>query len=163
MPAFWLLGYTYIRQRHKYVMTTPVISQQPSSRTHSFTNPSTHLFTIHSSILTRSRVEQSKRETERDREKEIERDSETNNQHTIIFSNRARISFSEVIFEDNSSSWEVVEEVEEGVDQSVEPCFAWAKWGRSFLLPGIRILANLSSCTETDNKTSHVDNMCSLI
>ena len=69
-------------------------------------------------------------------------------QQTIIFSNRAKISFSEVIFDDMSSNGcEVDVEVdEEEIDQSLELCFGCDKGGRSFLVPGIRILANLSSC-----------------
>lgn len=59
---------------------------------------------------------------------------------TIIFSKRARISFSDVILEESSSN-------SEGVDQSPEEeCLAmWESCGRSFLLPGIRILENLSN------------------
>ncbi len=59
---------------------------------------------------------------------------------TIIFSKRARISFSDVIFEESSSN-------SEEVDQSPEEeCLdMWERGGRSFLLPGIRILENLSS------------------
>lgn len=59
---------------------------------------------------------------------------------TIIFSKRARISFSDVILEESSSN-------SEGVDQSPEEeCLVmWERCGRSFLLPGIRILENLSN------------------
>lgn len=75
-------------------------------------------------------------------------------QHTIIFSNRAKISFSEVIFEDSSSKWCEVDDEE--VDQSLVLCFDCVKGGRSFLLPGMRMLANLSSYREreTPEKTN---------
>lgn len=68
--------------------------------------------------------------------------------HTIIFSKRAKISFSEVIFDDSSSKWFEVDDEE--VDQSLELCLDWDMVGRSFLLPGIRILANLSSWNATE-------------
>ncbi len=59
---------------------------------------------------------------------------------TIIFSKRARISFSDVIFEESSSNSEEV------VQSPEEECLdMWERGGRSFLLPGIRILENLSS------------------
>lgn len=64
-------------------------------------------------------------------------------EHTIIFSNRAKISFSEVIFDDSSSKWCEVEDEE--LDESFALCLDCVKGGRSFLLPGIRMLANLSS------------------
>lgn len=64
---------------------------------------------------------------------------------TIIFSKRANISFSEVILDDSSSKW--FETDDEDMDQSLELCLNWDNGGRSFLLPGIRILANLSSWT----------------
>lgn len=68
--------------------------------------------------------------------------------HTIIFSKRAKISFSEVIFDDSSSNWCEVDDEE--MDQSLELCLVWDMVGRSFLLPGIRILANLSSWNATE-------------
>ena len=66
--------------------------------------------------------------------------------YTIIFSKRASISFSEVIFDDSSSNGFVVDDEE--MDQSLALCLKCDMWGRSFLLPGMRILANLSSYTE---------------
>lgn len=69
--------------------------------------------------------------------------------HTIIFSNRAKISFSEVIFDERSSNWYEVDD--EAVDQSLAFGLGWDNGGRSFLLPGIRILANLSSWTNNEN------------
>lgn len=72
-------------------------------------------------------------------------------QHTIIFSNRAKISFSEVIFDESSSNWCEVDDEE--MDQSLVLCLEFDKGSRSFLLPGIRILANLSSCTDNRENT----------
>lgn len=65
--------------------------------------------------------------------------------YTIIFSKRANISFSDVILDDNSSNW--FEADDDDRDQSLELCLYWDNGSRSFLLPGIRILANLSSWT----------------
>lgn len=65
---------------------------------------------------------------------------------TIIFSKRARISFSEVILEDRSSN-------SEEVDHSQEDClFMWERCVLSFLLPGIRILANRSSWVKKEKR-----------
>lgn len=66
--------------------------------------------------------------------------------YTIIFSKRASISFSEVIFDESSSNGFVADDEE--MDQSLALCLKEDMGGRSFLLPGMRILANLSSCTE---------------
>lgn len=72
-------------------------------------------------------------------------------QHTIIFSNRAKISFSEVIFDESSSNW--CELDDEEMDQSFGLCLECDMGGRSFLLPGIRILANRSSYADNTENT----------
>lgn len=70
--------------------------------------------------------------------------------NTIIFSKRASISFSEVIFEESSSNGFVVDD--ELMDQSLALCLKWDTGARSFLLPGMRILANRSSCRENTHE-----------
>lgn len=58
--------------------------------------------------------------------------------HTIIFSNKARISFSEVILEESSSNSAEVQSAD-------AECLMVERCGRSFLLPGMRMLAKRSS------------------
>lgn len=77
-------------------------------------------------------------------------------EYTIIFSKRASISFSEVILDDSSSNW--FETDDEDMDQSLELCLYWDNCCLSFLLPGIRILANLSSWTRRKETIKKLQN-----